>query len=221
MRAPAAAPAAVGIAPPKLIDITDDMSPEDIRKARIANSKAKSAYNKALKAAGVAPGSVEEGEVVVPVPAGNGEAAAVSAPVAARPVATGIPEPDYIEITDDMAPDAVRQARIQNSKLRSAYNKALKAAGIDPASLEEGTAISAPVAPPLVAAGESEPVSVASPSQSGTAGVAAGIPRPDYIEITDDMSPDEIRQARIQNSKLRSAYNKALKAAGIDPSTVE
>jgi Arc/MetJ family transcription regulator len=212
----------VGIAPPKLIEITDDMSPEDVRKARIANSKAKSAYNKALKAAGVAPGSVEEDGVAVSAPAGNGEAAAVSAPVAARPVATGIPEPDYIEITDDMAPDAVRQARIQNSKLRSAYNKALKAAGIDPASLEEGAAITAIVTPlATTEASVPESVSVATTSQSGASGVAAGVPRPDYIEITDDMSPDDIRQARIQNSKLRSAYNKALKAAGIDPSTVE
>jgi hypothetical protein len=35
------------------------------------------------------------------------------------------------------------------------------------------------------------------------------------------MSPDEVRAARISNSKAKSAYNKALKAAGIDPSTVD
>lgn len=236
MRAPAAAPAAAGIAPPKVIEITDDMAPEDVRKARIANSKAKSAYNKALKAAGVVPGGVdgvEDGEVPVAAPADNGETAATSAPVAARPAGArpataGITEPNYIEITDDMAPDAIRQARIQNSKLRSAYNKALKAAGIDPAALgDEGAAEVTPITP-LSATGASvpepeapTPVSTIPAARSGAAGAAAGIPQPDYIEITDDLSPDEIRQARIQNSKLRSAYNKSLKAAGIDPSSVE
>jgi hypothetical protein len=34
------------------------------------------------------------------------------------------------------------------------------------------------------------------------------------------MSPDEIRNARISNAKAKSAYNKALKAAGIDPASV-
>ncbi|MEW5989133.1 MAG: hypothetical protein AB1791_21110, partial [Chloroflexota bacterium] len=49
---------------------------------------------------------------------------------------------------------------------------------------------------------------------------AAGVPRPQYIEITDNMPPDEVRKARIANSKLKSAYNKALKEAGIDPASV-
>ncbi len=35
-----------------------------------------------------------------------------------------------------MVPDEVRQARVANAKASAAYNKALKAAGIDPASLK-------------------------------------------------------------------------------------
>ncbi|MGH2538866.1 MAG: hypothetical protein ACRDHL_15865, partial [Candidatus Promineifilaceae bacterium] len=61
---------------------------------------------------------------------------AAPAPAAARPGAS-VPEPDYIEITGAMSPDQVRKARIQNSKLRSAYAKALKAAGLDPAAALE------------------------------------------------------------------------------------
>ncbi|MCO5183932.1 MAG: 4Fe-4S binding protein [Anaerolineae bacterium] len=53
------APAANVPPPPQLIEITDDMDPADIRKARIANSKAKSAYKKELKALGIDPASVE------------------------------------------------------------------------------------------------------------------------------------------------------------------
>ncbi len=232
--APAAAraPVATGIEPPKLIEITDDMSPDEIRKARIANSKAKSAYNKALKAAGIDPSTVGDGEVVQVSAPAAAPAPAASAPAAAAPspaAAAGIPEPNYIEITDAMSPDEIRQARIQNSKMRSAYNKALKAAGIDPASAtgsESGAAVQPQVqqgealaAKP--AANDIEVVPAAQQPAAAAASAVAGIPRPDYIEITDDMSPDEIRQARIQNSKMRSAYNKALKAAGIDPSTVE
>jgi hypothetical protein len=226
MRAPAAAPATAGITPPKLIEITDAMSPEDRRKATIANSKAKSAYNKALKAAGVAPGGVEADELPVALPVDEGETAATAAPVAARsagarPGASGITEPNYIQITDDMSPDQVRQARIQNSKLRSAHNKALKAAGIDPAAMEgDGEAALTPMTPQTTTGPSTPPPTVvAAPTPSG--GAVAGIPRPDYIEISEGMSPDEVRQARIQNSKLRSAYNKALKAAGVDPATVE
>jgi hypothetical protein len=237
--APAAmrAPVATGIQPPKMIEITDDMAPEDVRKARIENAKARSAYNKALKAAGIDPSSVGEGEVAIS-PAAAAPAAAAPTPVAAptpaaaRPAAAaGIPEPSYIEITDAMSPDEIRQARIQNSKLRSAYNKSLKAAGIDPASLES-SGEPAVVAQPAVAqpaetvaaastANQVDVVPAAPTAAAAAASPVAGIPRPEYIEITDDMSPQEIRQARIENSKLRSAYNKALKAAGIDPSTVE
>jgi hypothetical protein len=34
------------------------MAPDEVRKARIHNAKAKAAYNKALKEAGIDPGSV-------------------------------------------------------------------------------------------------------------------------------------------------------------------
>ena len=62
---------------------------------------------------------------------------------------------------------------------------------------------------------QAEPAEIAAPS-----GIETSIPKPDYIEITDDMDPADIRKARIANAKAKSAYNKALKAAGIDPSTV-
>jgi hypothetical protein len=51
--------------------------------------------------------------------------------------------------------------------------------------------------------------------------IPANIIPPEYMEISDDLSPEDIRKARIQNAKARSAYVKQLKAAGIDPSTVE
>ncbi len=191
--APAAAPAAadVELVPGKdypVIEITDDMSPADIRKARIANAKAKSAANKAAKADGIA-----------------AAAPATAAPVAAAPApaAVNIPEPELIEITDDMAPDEVRKARIANSKAKSAYKKALKAAGIDPQA-----AASPAAAPVPAAAAVPEPAAANMP------------PPPEMIEITDDMDPAAVRQARIANSKAKSAYNKALKAAGIDPKSV-
>jgi hypothetical protein len=205
--APATAAAAAAPAGPRelvpgkdypVIEITDSMSPDEIRKARIANSKAKSAAMKAAKASG------DSG--AAPVAA----AAAAAAPVAAAPVqsaaaAAGVPEPEYIEITDSMSPDDVRKARIANSKTKAAYNKALKAAGVDPSAVEAAPA--APTAP--------APADLA----LDTAALAA-VPKPDLIEITDDMSPDDVRKARIANSKANAAYNKALKAAGIDPSTV-
>lgn len=196
--AKAAAPAAVGVPEPVLIEITDDMSADEVRKARIANSKAKAAYNKALKAAGVDPAAVAE------TPAVAAAAPAPAAPAADAAALAGIPKPDLIEITDDMPPDEVRKARIANSKANAAYNKALKAAGIDPAA----------AAPPPAAA----PAAPAAPAADAAA--LAGIPKPDLIEITDDMPADEVRRARIANAKATSAYNKALKAAGIDPSTV-
>lgn len=182
-----------------VIEITDDMPDADKRKARIANAKAKSAAMKAAKASG---------QVGAAVPAA---AAAAAAPAAAQTVspaaAAGIPKPDLIEITDDMAPDEVRKARIANSKANAAYNKALKAAGIDPSA--------ASATPPAAAA---PPAAPAVPSADATA--LAGIPKPDLIEISDDMPADEVRRARIANAKANAAYNKALKAAGIDPATV-
>ena len=109
------------------IEITDSMSPDEKRKARIANSKAKSAAYKAAKAAGVP-------AVAAPV--------AGTAPVAATPAAVpaaqsvNIEPPQLTEITDDMSPDEKRKARIANSKAKSAFNKALKAAGVDPKEVE-------------------------------------------------------------------------------------
>ena len=191
--APAPAAADVELVPGKdypVIEITDAMSPADIRKARIANAKAKSAAKKAAKAAGAT--------------------AAVAAPVAAAPVATApapaavnIPEPEMIEITDGMPPDEIRKARIANSKAKSAYKKALKAAGVDP------QAAAAPVAAPVPAAVAPEPTPANVP------------PPPEMIEIVEGMDPTAMRQARIANSKAKSAYKKALKAAGIDPKSVK
>ena len=66
----------------------------------------------------------------------------VAAPAAAAPAADAeielVPGKDFpvIEITDDMDPDAKRKARISNSKASSAYKKALKAAGIDPSTVD-------------------------------------------------------------------------------------
>lgn len=197
--APPAAPAApapatdadIELVPGKdypVIEMTDDMSPADVRKARIANAKAKSAAMKAAKAAG----------------ATQAPAAAATAAAPPAPAAVNIPEPELIEITDNMSPDEVRKARIANSKAKSAYKKALKAAGVDP------HAAAAPAAAPAQA-----PAAAPEPAPANVP------PPPELIEITDDMDPNAIRQARISNSKAKSAYKKALKAAGIDPATVE
>lgn len=196
--------------------ITDSMSPEEKRKARIANSKAKTAAYKAAKAAGVPAG--------VPV-AGAAPVAAVAAQPVAAAQAVNIEPPQLIEITDDMSPDELRKARISNSKAKSAFNKALKAAGVDPNDVEivDGKVVmpgGAPVAAAAPVAEQAQAVPVAAPAAAPAAAVSS-VPKPDLIEITDDMSPDEVRRARISNSKAKSAYNKALKAAGIDPSTVD
>ncbi|MCA9939472.1 MAG: hypothetical protein KC418_12565 [Anaerolineales bacterium] len=187
-----------------VIEITDSMDPAEVRKARIANSKARSAAVKALKEAGTAavvPAAPVPG--VAPRPVAAPAAASVAA--AREPVA-GVDYP-VIEITDAMSPDEVRKARIANSKARSAAMKAYKAAG-------GGEAVVAPAAPaPVAAAATPAPVVVVAP----TANVP---PPPAYIDITDDMDPADVRKARIANSKMRSEYNKALKAAGIDPGTV-
>jgi hypothetical protein len=201
------------------VEVTDSMSGAAKRQARIANAKAKARAYKAAKAA-------REGAGVAPaVAAAPAAAAAVTTrPAAAAPAApTGITEPNYIEITDNMSPDDVRKARIHNSKEKSKYNKALKAAGFDPGAVEADevvvpAAAAAPAPAPEPVAAAAAP---AAPANGPDPAVLASIPKPEYIEVTDDMSPDEIRQARIQNSKARSAYNKALKAAGIDPKLVE
>ncbi|MBP8948152.1 MAG: hypothetical protein KBG73_04875 [Candidatus Promineofilum sp.] len=216
-------PAAAGIAPPKLIAITPDMAPEDVRKARVANAKAESAYNKALKAAGVGAGTVAGVETVVNAEM-PGPATAVAHPESAAPAAAGVEPPKLITITPDMSPEDVRKARVANAKAESAYNKALKAAGVDPAALRGGPAVVATAvsAPPSTtpASAPAAPVGSA-PSTAGTPAAAAGIPAPKLIEITEGMSPEEVRRARVENAKAQSAYNKALKAAGIDPATMK
>lgn len=200
-----AAPVAIGVEPPKLIEITPDMSPEEVRKARVANAKAQSAYNKALKAAGATAGPV--------APVALAEAAMPEvAPVAAGPAPatlTGIEPPVLIEITASMSPEEVRKARVANAKAQSAYNKALKAAGVT-ADTVTAAVVTEPASP------EAVPVAAAPAPQA-----VAGVEPPALIEITDSMSPEEIRQARVANAKAQSAYNKALKAAGIDPATLK
>ncbi len=78
-----------------------------------------------------------------------------------------------------------------------------------------------PAATPAPAAPE---VAASAPStqECGSVDLAAlGISPPELVDLTDDMSPDEKRQARIGNSKAKSAFNKQLKAAGIDPKSVK
>ena len=116
----------------EVIEITDDMSPEETRKARIANVKAKSAAMKAFKQAGGDP-TPATGVQEDTVPETQSEPVE-SAPATAMP--SGIPEPDIIEISDDMDPGEVRKVRIHNAKAKSAYKKALKEAGIDPDSVD-------------------------------------------------------------------------------------
>ena len=235
--AAAAAPTAVGIEAPKLIEVTDDMSPDEIRKARIANSKAKSAFNKALKSAGIDPKTVEiddEGNVVMPqgsAPAAAADPTAAPVAAAAAPAAVGIEAPKLVEIADGMSPDEKRKARIENSKAKSAFNKALKSAGIDPKSVEidaDGQVIIAGATAAVAATPTTEPAQQAASAPSAAAAAAGegdlaalGLEPPALVEITDDMSPDEVRQARIANSKAKSAFNKALKAAGVDPKSVK
>lgn len=233
-----AAPVVTGIEPPKLIEITPGMAPEEVRKARVANAKAEAAYNKALKAAGVAGGTVAGVAAVVNAEMPGPVTAATPPPAAAPPIA-GIEPPNLIEITPGMAPEEVRKARVANAKAEAAYNKALKAAGIDPSTLKGGSAIvatsasapapaepTAPVAPAAAPAPATPPVpadasTVPASAPAASAAMAAGIEPPALIEITDSMSPEQIRRARVDNAKAMAAYNKALKAAGIDPATVK
>ena len=69
------------------------------------------------------------------------------------------------------------------------------------------------------------PVAAAAPA-AGAATAPAGkielVPGKDYeyTEITDSMSPDEKRKARIANSKAKSQAMKALKASGAVPQAV-
>ncbi len=184
-----------------LIEITDDMSPADKRKAIIANAKAQAAAAKLAKADGGAAPATEE-LTALGAPAPRPQPMSVAPPDIAPPV--------LIEVTEAMSPAEKRKAIIENAKAQSAYSKALKAAGYAPASAEEraGTApevemVSAEIAPPPI-----------------TAPAADVPPPPRLIAITPGMDPAALRQARINNSKTLSAYRKQLKELGIDPQSV-
>ncbi|MFT5195267.1 MAG: hypothetical protein ACI85U_002286 [Candidatus Promineifilaceae bacterium] len=180
--------------------VTASMSGLEKRAARIANGKAKYAAYKVLK---------ESGQDMVVTTAAPVAAAVVSAgPSAAEAAsAAGIEEPVYIEITDDMDPAAKKTAKLSNIKAKNTYKKALKAAGVS-------ASVPAAAAAPIVEAAPAVPVTEAAP-----AGLS-DIPLPDLIEITDDMDAAAKKNAKLSNIKARSAYKKALKAAGIDPKSV-
>lgn len=110
------------------IEISDDMAPAEVRKARIANAKAKSAAIKALGAM-PAPAPVETASqpVAVEEPPGSTVADAVPTAAVSEPAA-GV-DYEVIEITDGMDPADVRKARIANAKAKSAAMKAYKKAG--------------------------------------------------------------------------------------------
>lgn len=115
----------------EFIEITDDMDPAEARKARISNAKAKSAAMKRFKEAGG--GTIQEETPTSSVsqqtlPA-NDEQKTDSQ------VLANISPPELIEITDDMDQSELRRARIHNAKAMSSYKKALKEAGIDPATV--------------------------------------------------------------------------------------
>jgi len=115
------------------IAITEDMAPGEVRSARIANAKAKSAANKKFKAAGAA-SAVPASDAVEAIaqPTVQPETSIEESGPSTKSVPANIPAPNYIEISDEMDQDEIRKARIQNAKEKSAYNKALKASGIDP-----------------------------------------------------------------------------------------
>jgi hypothetical protein len=218
--APAAAPAQASAAAPSAtaelvpgrdfpyIEVTETMDPAEVRKARIANAKAKAAAEKARK-------EVAGGPVGAPgdVPAQMARELPLPAAGAAGPAGAVEPVPGVhyqeIEIRPDMSPDEVRKARIANAKAKSAAAKALKESG---AAVEPAPTRATPE-PEVQAA-------VAGPAAGGRGAPPPGIPRPEYVEIREDMDPAQIRAARIQNAKAKSAYQKALKEAGIDPASV-
>jgi uncharacterized protein YggE len=145
-----------------------------------------------------------------------------ASPAASAITAARVEEPEYVEITDDMSPDEVRRARIANAKARSAYHKALKKAGVDPKQVTQQAAD--PSAGPVATAASPKATTPAEPTPASgreAAAVPDTIPKPEYIEVTDDMEADEVRRARVHNARERSRYYKALKEAGIDPKTVE
>ena len=229
------AAAAAGISEPEYVEITDDMSPAEVRKARIANAKARSQYHKALKEAGIDPkAATAVKEQASAAPAATGASPKAAEPAAPTPatsreaitVPDDIPQPDYIEITDDMDAGEVRKARVHNAKARSQYYKALKERGIDPKELEEQQAAAASAAAEATeeakeAAQAAETAEAAAEAGTGSVAIPDNVAPPDYIEITDDMPADEVRRARVENARERSRFFKDLKAAGIDPKTVD
>lgn len=146
--APAAAPAAAAAAPvaaapavdlpesPVLTVITPDMDKATSRAAKLANTKAKSAYKKQLKAMGIDLKLIEwtATGATLKMPAAPVAAAPVAAAPApaAAPSADLPPKPDLIEITADMDSGEKKAAKLANIKAKSAYKKQLKAMGIDP-----------------------------------------------------------------------------------------
>lgn len=228
---PASAPAA-GIPEPEYVEITDDMSPAEVRKARIANAKARSQYHKALKEAGVDPKQATAvKEQASAAPAATEASAKAATPASPTPatareaiaVPDDIPQPDYIEITDDMEAGEIRKARVHNAKARSQFYKALKERGIDPKELEQQQAAVADAAAEATeeAAESGTPAAEAPAAESTSVAIPDSVAPPDYIEITDDMPADEVRRARVHNARERSRFFKDLKAAGIDPKSVD
>lgn len=190
------------------IEITDDMSPAEKRKARIANIKAKSAAVKALKAS--APATTAAAPPSKSAASAGTEAAPTAASASRSEPVAGV-DYEVIEITDDMSPDEIRKARIANVKAKSAAMKAFKASGGAPSSVAQ-PAVESQAKESTEAVTES-----ATPAQTPS---AAGIAKPELIEIIDGMAPDEVRKARIHNAKAQAAYKKALKEAGIDPKSI-
>jgi len=197
------------------IEISDEMNPAEKRKARIANSKAKSVALKTLKESGGVSSSAPIDAPVADAPvAQTATAPTAPATLGAAPVA-GV-DFEVISITDDMNADDVRKARIANAKAKSAAMKVYKESGGEVGSSSMPQSVEAA---PGVA--ESGAVAAAVAPESSPSPDTAGLPKPDYIEITEGMDAAELRQARIHNAKAKSAYNKALKAAGIDPATID
>ena len=139
----AAAPSVELPESPVLTVITPDMDKATKKAAKLANVKAKSAYKKQLKAAGIDLKLIEWTETGAILKAAAAPAAPAAAPVAApapakaaapapAPAAELPPPPQLIEITDDMSKAEKGAAKRANIKARSAYKKQLRAMGLDP-----------------------------------------------------------------------------------------
>ena len=200
-------------------EITDDMSPAEKRKTRIANAKAKSAAMKTAKATS----TITTGVVA---DAGQTESQVQSAAVPATAPTTMVGEPvpgvDFIiiDITEDMSPDEKRKARIANAKAKSAAMKSFKqSGGAATTTVAQGVPSTEPSLAPLVEVETTNDVAIDAPAISSE--IPADIPKPEYVKIEDGMDPADLRKARIHNAKEKSAYKKALKAAGFDPALAD